>query len=243
MIRFSITLCVALFATTLLQAQVGVGTTTPNEDLHVVGNLQITDGIRLGGSSDADDTGSSMGSPGDVITTDGTKATWAPPSTPRGGVTNAYVKIGSTQRTINSGSTQDVPNLVQSITVPAGESRNLLITVTGYAIKTQAFREASQGAFEIYIESGGTNTKLSSAYTVSFNSPQGSGELIDLPAPVTFSTTTTVGPGTHIVRVRYKAWTQQQVVNVDAYDNLYVGATTSDREALKSRLTILEFAN
>lgn len=61
-----------LFSITYANAQVGIGTTTPQEDLHVVGNVQITNGIRLGGTEA--DTGGSLGTFGQTIVSDGNGA-------------------------------------------------------------------------------------------------------------------------------------------------------------------------
>jgi len=57
-----------LFYSSLLQAQLGIGTPTPQETFHVNGSLQVTSGIFFGG--DANTKGSS-GLPGQVLKSNG----------------------------------------------------------------------------------------------------------------------------------------------------------------------------
>jgi len=57
-----------LFCSSVLHAQLGVGTSTPQETLHVNGTLQVTDGIYLGGNASSK---GSVGEWGQVLKSNG----------------------------------------------------------------------------------------------------------------------------------------------------------------------------
>lgn len=70
---------ISLFAAYSFSAigQVGIGTVTPQADLHILGDVQITEGIRLGGDAS---TPGSLGTNGQIIISDGTQAQWQDPT-------------------------------------------------------------------------------------------------------------------------------------------------------------------
>jgi len=232
---YFIYLSLFLFICPFVSAQVGIGTTTPNEDLHVVGKIQVTDAIRLGGDASNANGTSSIGAADQVILSDGTKSYWGDLTGIKGTIITVHNKIGTTTVTVPQGTTSAVPGLSQTITVAAGQSRILLLTVLGYAIKASG--TASQGVFGIYVD----GVKISSGYVSSTDSG-GAGGLNNLPTPVSFNSTAIIAPGTHTIDVRFKSWYNSQAINTNAYPG-YAGSIASDTEALKSRLTIVEFSN
>ncbi len=110
------------------------------------------------------------------------------------------------------------------------------ITATGYASQSFATSNAaSQGAFSILVD----GVKLTSAYV----SSQDATGLNKLPAPVTITTSTTLTAGTHIIKLTFKAWLNTQQINTNAVTVPYSGSVVGDEDALKSRLSIIEFYN
>lgn len=166
-----------------------------------------------------------------------------------GAVKAIYNLVGTTTQTVPVNATVDVAGLSQTITVPAGKSSILQITATGYAAPTNtASVQASQGAFGIVVD----GVKVTSGYVSSSDSnganiPSAglalSQVLVRLPSPTTITTLVTLAPGTHTIKVNFKAWFAQQQINVNAFTAFYGGADSGDADALKARLTIIEFNN
>ena len=226
-----------IFLNNIIYSQVGIGTTTPNEDLHVVGDIQITDKIRLGGNGTA--IGGDLGVDGQVLTSSGStsSAKWSNISSLKGIIINVYNLIGTTTQNVTTGTTVDVSGLSQTITIPSGENRVFVITVTGYAAQQSGTNQASQGAFGIIVN----GNKISSGYVCAQNSNDGTAAAIRLPSPATFTRTISLSAGTHTIKVNFKSWFTTQGINIDAFAAGYGGSDAGDSDALKSRLTILEF--
>ena len=224
--------------TVLTNGNVGIGTTTPNENLHVVGDIQITGKIRLGG--DATTTGGDLGTDGQVLTSAGptSSAKWTNVNTLSGILVNSYNLIGTTTQNVSTGTTVDVNGLSQTIIVPNGQTRVFIITATGFATQQSSTDQSSQGAFGIIVN----GSKISSGYVSSQNANTGTASLVRLPTPITFSKTITLGAGTHTIKLNFKSWFSNQTINLDPFASGYSGSDAGDSEALKSRLTILEFA-
>ena len=145
--------------------------------------------------------------------------------------TQVFEALGTNSLLINEGSESAVPGVSQTITLT--ETRNVLITVTGYAIiTTGAVNAASQGAFALY-QNG---TKISSGYT----SMGDGGGLTNLPSPATFQRVLTLAPGTYTFEVRYAAWFGNQTVN---FDPVTYAGYNGDNEAMLTRMTILTAPN
>lgn len=166
-----------------------------------------------------------------------------------GAIKAIYNKVGSTKQTVTVGPAVDVTNLTQEIIVPAGKSSIVQITATGYAAPpVGSTPQASQGAFGILVD----GVKVTSGYVSSSDSdaafavggnPQSPNSLQRLPSSTTITTIVTLTPGTHTIKVSFKAWFGSQEINVNAFTAGYGGAESSDVDALKSRLTIIEFNN
>lgn len=210
------------------EAQVGINTPTPQKSLHVNGALQVTNELNVGGNAS---TAGSAGTSGQVLVSNGTNAapSWQPLNVVTGTIAAVYYAQGTTQTTINQGSTADVPGVTVTVTVPAGLTQTFLFNVLGYAVNaTTATGAASQGVFAL-LQNG---VKISSGYV----STSDGGSLKNLPSPVTFLKSVTLTAGTYTFKVQYSSWAANQIVN-------YVPSTftgyNGDTEAMLTKMQVL----
>lgn len=155
-----------------------------------------------------------------------------------GAVKAIYNLVGTTTQVVPQGTTVDVAGLTQTITVPAGKSSILQMTATGYASQSSTSGNvSSQGAFSILIN----GAKLTTGYVSSQDA--NAGGLVRLPSQGTIIVSTTLAPGTYTIKLIFKAWQSEQQINLNAVTVPYGGAVSGDEDALKSRLTIIEFNN
>lgn len=218
----------------LSDGKTGIGTTTPQKQLHVNGALQVTNELNVGGDAAAAGT---AGAAGEVLTSNGAGAapSWKA-VTPA--ISATYYVQGTSEATIAVGSTVDVPGVTLTHTVPAGASQTLLFTVIGYAVRNDGSNNNSgQGVFTL-LQNG---TKISSAFaSVGYN-----GILGNLPTPATLlKAITLTNSGSSAVdytfKVQYAAWAGAQKVNwVPSTFNGYNG----DNEAMLTKMQLFVYNN
>jgi len=215
---------------------VGVGTSTPQKNLHVVGGTQLSGELNVGGNAN---TAGSPGTSNQVLTSNGANAApeWKSLSVVSGTISAAIYVQGTTPATVNQGSTVNVPGVTYTYTVPAGKTQTLLFTIVGYSGSTYSdSRNSGQGVFSLLQTRNGVTTKISSAYaSVSDNN-----NLINVPVPATILKSVTLNSGTYTFRVQYKAWVKNQVVNRDAsaFDGF-----DGDTESMLTKMQILVYNN
>ena len=212
----------------------GIGTSTPQKQLHVAGALQVTNELNVGGNAT---TAGSAGTTGQVLTSNGTNAApqWKTPSQV---ISATYYVQGTTEATINAGNTADVPGTTLTHIVPAGATQTLLFTVTGYIVRNDlANNNSAQGVFMLTQD----GTKISSAFTsVTYNAQLG-----NLPLPATLLkaitlTNSTASPVTYTFKVRYAAWAGAVKVNFNP--STYLGYN-GDTEAMLTKMQVLVYNN
>lgn len=229
--QFHVFKSIGLVAGTLLlscaaHAQIGVNTSTPQKAFHINGILQVDSAIALGGGAA---TAGSVGTDGQVLTSGGPgqKSKWAAvPGTVRG----IYAQIGTAQTDVTQGNEiPTVPGTVISHTVPAGETHNVLITCSGYAIRigNPASDAIAQGAFKLYQG----NTVISSGLANVVDAGQGDG--LPMAIPVTFQKMVTLTAGTYTFRMGYLAMFGNSRVNPDDLANR--------PDIFKSRISVVAY--
>ncbi len=135
--------------------------------------------------------------------------------------------IGTTALTINQGITSDVPGASITVTVPTGQTRLAMITMTGYVASASGSLNG-QGVFELHQN----NVKISSGYAFWVSGTT----LVRLPASTTVQSVVTLTAGTYTFKVRYSAWAFNGRVNF--IPSTYAGYT-GDIESMKTRLTVM----
>ncbi|RLJ32952.1 hypothetical protein CLU97_2422 [Chryseobacterium sp. 7] len=255
-----------LLAFVTTYSQVGIQTSTPQKTLHVNGSLQVVNEVNVGGNAT---TAGSAGTTGQVLTSQGagTAPAWQTLNTVSGSVNSAVYVQGTTEATINAGTTADVPGVTYTVIVPAGRTQTLLFTILGYALDFNA--TTTQGVFSL-LQNG---TKISSAYVskagIFPNNSQGSigstsvtvnipalnnnytfntapfpayalGGLVNMPVPVTFLKSVTLTAGTYIFKVQYSAWAGTAKVNV--VPSTFSGYN-GDTESMLTKMQILVYNN
>jgi hypothetical protein len=210
-------------------AQVGVNTTTPQKTMHVNGSLQVVNELNVGGNAT---TAGSAGHVGQVLTSTGAGSapSWNSLNTVSGTIASANYVQGTTQLTILSGTTKDVPGVEITLTVPAGKTQTFLFTILGFA--NQVNLGASQGVF-ILLQN---EAKISSAYTSSSDG----NALVKLPHSTTFLKSVTLPEGRYTFKVQYSAWSGSATVN--HVPSTYSGYN-GDTEAMLTKMQILVYNN
>ncbi|MDH6250395.1 hypothetical protein M2347_000122 [Chryseobacterium sp. H1D6B] len=218
-----------LFFPLIYNAQVGVGTPTPQRTLHVNGSLQVVNEINVGGNAS---TAGSAGTSGQVLTSSGAGVapSWKALNTVSGTISSANYVQGTTALTIPQGTTADVPGVTITLTVPAGITQTFLFTIIGFAPST--ISSDSQGAF--YLMQNGV--KISSAYTSMVSGTQ----LVRLPGSVTFLKAVTLATGTYTFKVQYSSWSGDQIVN---YNPTNYAGYNGDTEAMLTKMQVLVYNN
>ncbi|MFC3161209.1 hypothetical protein ACFOEQ_24680 [Chryseobacterium arachidis] len=108
-----------------------------------------------------------------------------------------------------------------------------MFTVLGYAVNSVTGGDTgTQGVFSL-LQNG---VKVSSAYT----STSSTGNLVNLPAPVTFLKSITLSTGTYIFKVQYSSWFGNQIVNF--VPSTY-GGYNGDTEAMLTKMQVLVYNN
>ena len=249
-----------------LFSQVGIQTSTPQKTLHVNGSLQVVNEVNVGGNAT---TAGSAGTSGQILTSQGSGAApaWQTLNTVSGSVNSAMYVQGTTEATISSGSTADVPGVTLTATVPAGRTQTFLFTIIGYAVESNG--TSAQGVFSL-LQNG---TKISSAYaskagafpnlgqgslgntSVTVNIPQLNtnytfnttslpaytlGGLASMPVPVTFLKSVTLPAGTYTFKVQYTSWLGSAKVN---HDPTEYGGYNQDKECMLTKMTVLIYNN
>lgn len=222
----------ALIFPLIFNAQVGVGTSTPQKNLHVNGSLQVVNEINVGGTAS---TTGSAGTSGQVLSSNGpgVAPNWKTLNTVSGTISSANYVQGTTELAVPQGTTFDVPGVTLTLTVPAGMTQTFMFTILGYATKYPG-GTSSQGTFNL-LQNG---VKISSAYTTKIGAAGGG--LADLPAPVTFLKAVTLSAGTYTFKVQYSAWYGEALVNVDP--NNYSGYN-NDKECMLTKMQVLVYNN
>ena len=216
---------------------VGIGTSTPQKQLHVAGALQVTNELNVGGDAV---TAGSAGTTGQVLVSNGAGAApaWKATSTLSGNVTSAFYVQGTTASTIAAGATADVPGVTITLTVPTGLTQTFLFTILGYA--TFLDNNSSQGVFSL-LQNG---TKVSSAYASKAGMFPAGGTgtvlLTDMPIPVTFLKSVTLTAGTYTFKVQYSAWRGTATVNF--VPSTY-GGYNGDTEAMLTKMQVMVYNN
>ncbi|NML70586.1 hypothetical protein HHL23_12330 [Chryseobacterium sp. RP-3-3] len=218
-----------LFFPFICGAQVGVGTPTPQKNLHVNGSLQVVNEINVGGNAS---TAGNAGTTGQILTSNGAGVapTWKTLNTSSGTISSANYVQGTTALTITQGTVADVPGVTITLTVPAGMTQTFLFNILGYAPSLTS--SDSQGAF--YLLQNGV--KISSAYTSMVSGTQ----LVRLPIPVTFLKAVTLTAGTYTFKVQYSSWFGDQTVN---YVPSGYSGYNGDTEAMLTKMQVLVYNN
>ncbi|EJL70451.1 autotransporter outer membrane beta-barrel domain-containing protein [Chryseobacterium populi] len=213
----------------------GIGTTTPQRTQHVNGSLQITNEFNVGGDAT---TAGNAGTADQILVSSGPGAApqWKNMSSVSGGLASANYVQGTSEITVNQGTTADVPGVSVTLTVPAGRTQTLFFTIQGYSSTTNnSF--AGQGVFSL-LQNG---VKISSAYSSSGSGgvylPNGT-LLTNLPHPTTFIKSISLPAGTYTFKVQYSAWANNHIIN--KLPSNYVGYN-GDTEAMLTKMTILVF--
>lgn len=204
----------------------------PQKSLHVNGALQVTNELNVGGNST---TAGTAGATGEVLVSSGAGAApiWKATNTLSGNVTSAYYVQGTTAATIIQGATADVPGATITLTVPAGLTQTFLFSILGYATRSVTGGDTgTQGVFSL-LQNG---VKVSSAYV----STSSTGNLVNLPSPVTFLKAVTVTAGTYVFKVQYSSWFGDQTVNF--VPSTY-GGYNGDTEAMLTKMQVLIYNN
>lgn len=215
-------------------SQVGINTTTPQKTFHVNGSLQVVNEVNVGGNAT---TAGSAGTSGQILTSQGPGAApaWQTLNTVSGSVNNAVYVQGTTAATASAGTTIDIPGVTYTLTVPAGRSQTLLFTILGYV--TILNGSSLQGV--ISLEQNGA--KISSAFISKAGNFSGSPQsLVDMPIPVTFLKSVTIGPGTYTFKIRYTSWNGSATVNFNP--TTYSGYN-NDTECMLTKMQILVYNN
>lgn len=212
---------------------VGIGTATPQNKLHINGGLQVTSEINVGGNAS---TAGSSGSSGQILASNGAGAapSWKTLNTVSGTISTANYVQGTTALDIPQGTTADVPGATITLTVPAGTTQTFLFTILGYA--TFIDGNSSQGVFAL-LQNG---VKISSAFASKAGSFPGGAALGSMPIPVTFLKSVNLSAGTYIFKVQYSAWFGTATVNF--VPSAYAGYN-GDTEAMLTKMQILVYNN
>ncbi|ROI00166.1 hypothetical protein [Chryseobacterium daecheongense] len=216
--------------------QVGINTSTPQKTLHVNGSLQITNELNVGGNAS---TAGSAGTSGQVLTSGGpgVAPSWTNINSVSGTIASANYVQGTTTLTVPQGTTADVPGVSITLTVPAGKTQTFLFTILGYA--SGLTYESTQGVFSL-LQNG---VKISSAFASKagyFPSSTAGQELWNMPVPVTFLKSVTLGPGTYTFKVQYTSWWGSSDVNL--VPSSY-GGYNGDTEAMLTKMQVLVYNN
>ncbi|KXH85129.1 hypothetical protein [Chryseobacterium kwangjuense] len=224
----------ALVFPLIFNAQVGVGTPTPQKNLHVNGSLQVVNEINVGGTAT---TAGSAGTSGQVLASNGpgVAPNWKTLNTVSGTIAAAHYVQGTTAATVAQGTTADVPGVTLTLTVPAGMSQTFLFTILGFV--TLADGNSTQGVFSLQ-QNG---VKISSAFaSKAGNFPGTPTTLSSMPVPVTFLKSVSLPAGTYTFKVQYSAWSGSATVNF--LPSAYVGYN-GDTEAMLTKMQVLVYNN
>jgi hypothetical protein len=211
---------------------VGIGTTAPENILHIVPATNA-DPLKISNINAGSNTNQilTQDANGVVKKIDQNKAI--------GNLSQTFNLIGGAPQTLSTTTpVVNVNGLSQQVTVPVGETRLYLITITGYVSHNNATDVASHGFFGLLLD----GVKQSSIYASAQNSNTGTNALVRLPFPSTYTTvlTLTGRANPYTINVNYTRWSGTQEINTIAFP-AYGGSTEADINALKSRLTIVEF--
>lgn len=225
------------FSVDVADNRVGIGTSTPQKQIHVNGDLQLTNELNVGGNAT---TAGSAGTAGQVLTSKGAgfAPEWQAVDALKGAIANSIYIQGTTTLTVNQGNTSDVPGVSTTITVPAGKTQTVLFMILGYAIRQfNANGASSQGVFSLLQD----NVKISSGFASSNSSTSSYvGALLNLPAPVNFFKAIQLSEGTYTFKVQYSAWASSQVVN---YNPTNYAGYNGDNEAMLTKMQVFVFNN
>jgi hypothetical protein len=227
----------------LADGKTGIGTTTPQKQLHVNGALQVTNELNVGGDAT---TEGSAGTSGQVLVSNGAGVapSWKTTTAVSGLIAGVHYVQGTTAAAATAaGAAIDVPGVTDTVTVPVGQTQTLMFTVTGYAIGSGT-TTAGQGSFTL-LQNG---VAISAAYTSFVGSSTGG--LNNLPAGATLLKAVTLTAGTYVFKVQYKAWSgTSHIVNnnpapgAGGINVAYTGGVAADAEAMRSKMQILIYNN
>ncbi|WP_428229031.1 hypothetical protein [Flavobacterium sp.] len=222
--------------TIIPNGNVGIGTVTPQKTLHVVGDLQVTKELNVGGNAS---TAGSAGTTGQILMSagSGVAPSWQNFNTVSGTIASTNYVQGTTAVTVNTGDTADVPGVTITLTVPAGRQQTFLFNILGYALQFNG--STTQGVFSL-LQNG---VKISSAYASKAGSFPGSGSgttLVNMPVPVTFLKSVSLSAGTYTFKVQYTAWAGNATVN---YVPLTYGGYNGDTESMLTKMQVLVYNN
>ena len=221
-----------LFFPLICNGQMGIKTATPQKTLHVNGSLQVVNEINFGGNAS---TAGSAGTTGQILTSSGAGAapSWQDSNMISGTIASANYVQGTTAINVAAGTTEDVPGVTITLTVPSGKTQTFLFTILGYATLYPS-GITSQGTFNLLQN----NVKISSAYASKYG--PGGGGLQDIPIPVTFLKSVTLPAGSYTFKVQYSAWSGNATVNY--IPSSYAGYN-GDVEAMLTKMQILVYNN
>lgn len=147
----------------------------------------------------------------------------------------AYEAIGTSSVTVAQGITADIPGATITFNT-VGPSTTLLITYGAIGLPAGA-NAPVQGTIDLVID----GTKSISSYYSACDAPGNT--LVRLGNYSTAQKLITVAAGSHTVKLQAKSWANTTVFNTDPVTVPYVGAISSDANAMKARISVLVTAN
>ncbi len=240
-----------LFIPFLGISQVGIKTNMPTKDLDVNGELRVreipaTDMNEIESFLAADGEGNIKSVPPDFFNKN------------VAGILYDIVYLqGTNSITIPLGTTQNIPGLELHFTIPKGQKKILMFTISGSVRGAAgAASVVGQGVFGLYDE---TNTKITFGY-VNFtdllyrndnDNANNNGRLLNAPMPVSFQkqvvldNTNGTADIAKIYTVKYTAWATRTLNSNTAHLVNFVPTDfvgyQEDTEALLSKMTVLIF--
>lgn len=200
----------------------GVGTTTPSNQVHIKSTINPLklEGLKGGSTTD------------NILTIGADNVVNSSPSSLiKGTLYNAYQAVGTTPITILGGTTADIPGATVTFTVV--QNTNALITSSAIPVPAVAGAPV-QGSINL-LQNG---VRIDSQYYSGNDAPTG---LVKLGNYTVLSSFVSLTPGTYTFKMTASSWANNTIFNLNPVAAGYGGATGLDSESMKGYITVLLF--